>query len=87
MCEKRRPYAKSWLNKLHNSSVRNGSTNCRCTKGLEEQGLHDQENYELMKEIQAASAQQSWDDWVLWEAMQDRPPSPKRQRLAMHMRV
>ena len=48
---------------------------------------HDNENWEIMKEMEVGRAAQEWDDWVVWDAMHSGPPSPKRQRMVMHLRV
>ena len=54
---------------------------------LRNQQDHDNENWEIMKEMEAGRVAQGWDDWVVWDAMHGGPPSPKRQRLIMHLRV
>ena len=54
---------------------------------LQNQQDHDNSNWEIMKEMEASRVAQEWDDWVIWDAMRNGPPSPKRQRLVMHVRL
>ena len=55
---------------------------------LHEEDLANQARDDLMNwEILHASYQQSWDDLVLWDAMNNAPPPPKRQRLILHVHL